>query len=173
MWKENTAAEDGLIRAQLAYATTALDKGDFDLGLSILDRDRQEHRMLVRKLEEAQKDREVKQARFQAIRKLAIALAGFIFVAGSIAMVVILALFQQVSSSTACCKHSPSNSGSQKDGRQREEQRDRGGDNARKQKERAEVQKELAETDVKTRRSRDWNPSRSVCELKRVPIRPS
>ncbi len=146
LWKENTAAEDGLIRAQLAYATTALDKGDFDLGLSILDRDRQEHRMLVRKLEEAQKDREVKQARFQAIRKLAIALAGFIFVAGSIAMVVILALFQQVSSSYSTLQAQSFELQEAKKTADKEKNKAiEEGDNARKQKEKAEVQKELAE----------------------------
>lgn len=93
LWNENEAAKIGLSRAKTAYAESAYEKGDYDLGLSLLDDTDDMHTSLIRKLQLAIVDRNVRQNRFKTIRKLAVALTGFIIVAGSIGMVVIWTLY--------------------------------------------------------------------------------
>jgi len=97
LWNENEAATLGLMRAKTAYAKTAFDKGDYDLGLSLLNPEDSEHQELVKKLRAAIADREARQNRFRTIRKLAVSLAGFIIIAGSIALIVILQLYSRAS----------------------------------------------------------------------------
>ncbi len=101
LWKDNQPAAEGLLRAQLAYASAALEKGDIDLGLSLLTQQTQEHLPLIKKLQAAQKERAARQSRLGAIRKLAVSLVGFILVAGTVALLVILQLFSSVSKSNA------------------------------------------------------------------------
>ncbi|MEQ1825483.1 MAG: protein kinase [Pirellula sp.] len=97
LWDENEAAKSGLARAKTEYAKTAYEKGDYDLGMSMLDTSDDEHRPLVRKLQTAIVDRNARQNRLKTIRKLAVALTGFIIVAGSVAMIVILTLYGRAS----------------------------------------------------------------------------
>ena len=97
LWNENEAATLGLMRAKTAYAQSAFEKGDYDLGLSLLNPDDSEHQGLVKKLRAAIADREARQNRFRTIRKLALSLAGFIIIAGSIALIVILQLYSRAS----------------------------------------------------------------------------
>ncbi len=97
LWDENEVARLGLSRAKTAYAETAYDKGDYDLGLSLLEESEEDHRPMIRKLQEAIADRNARQNRFKTIRKLAVALTGFIVVAGSIGMIVILTLYGRAS----------------------------------------------------------------------------
>ncbi len=97
LWDENDAAKLGLSKAKTAYADCAYQKGDYDLGLSLLDESDDDHRTLVRKLQTAIKDRNARQNRFKTIRKLAVALTGFIIVAGSVGMIVILTLYGRAS----------------------------------------------------------------------------
>lgn len=97
LWNENEAATLGLMRAKMAYAKTAFEKGDYDLGLSLLNPQDSEHLELVKKLRAAIADREARQNRFRTIRKLAVSLAGFIIIAGTIALIVILQLYSRAS----------------------------------------------------------------------------
>ncbi|MDX1927076.1 MAG: protein kinase [Pirellulaceae bacterium] len=92
LWDQNTAAKLGLSRAKAAYAETAYEKGDYDLGLSLLDETEDDHRPLRQKLRTAIKERDARQNRFKTIRRVAVALTGFIVIAGSIGMIVILQL---------------------------------------------------------------------------------
>ena len=93
LWDENEAARSGLSRAKTAYAETAYEKGDFDLGLSLLAESEEDHRQMIQKLKAAIAERNARQNRFKTIRKLAVALTGFIVVAGSIGMIVITTLY--------------------------------------------------------------------------------
>ena len=97
LWDENEAARLGLSRAKTAYAETAYEKGDYDLGLSLLEDSEEDHRPMIQKLQAAIADRNARQNRFKTIRKLAVALTGFIVVAGSIGMIVILTLYGRAS----------------------------------------------------------------------------
>lgn len=101
LWDENEAARSGLSRAKAAYAETAYEKGDFDLGLSLLAESEEDHQQMIQKLRIAIADRNARQNRFKTIRKLAVALTGFIVVAGSIGMIVISMLYTTLSASKA------------------------------------------------------------------------
>ena len=97
LWDENEAARIGLLRAKTAYAETAYEKGDYDLGLSLMEESEEDHRPMIQKLTAAIAERNARQNRFRTIRKLAVALTGFIVVAGSIGMIVILTLYSRAS----------------------------------------------------------------------------
>lgn len=95
LWAENESAQLGLSRAKIAYANAALEKGDYDLGLSMLEESEFEHQQLIKKLKAAIADRDARQNRLRTIKKLAAMLAVFIIVAGTIAMTVILSLYNR------------------------------------------------------------------------------
>lgn len=97
LWNENESAQLGLSRAKIAYATAALEKGDFDLGLTMLDESEFEHQQLIKKLKAALLDRNARQNRLRTIKKLAAMLGVFIIVAGTIALTVILSLYNKAS----------------------------------------------------------------------------
>jgi serine/threonine protein kinase len=75
LWPENSKARDGLSKATLAYAATALKRGDHALGISLLDKQNAEHSELLKKLTAAR--RKAERNRFAAIAS-AIAAACFL-----------------------------------------------------------------------------------------------
>jgi WD40 repeat protein/serine/threonine protein kinase len=89
LWPDNTRAAQGVEEAQLAYASTAHAKGDFDLGLSLLDEQRPSHRPLRRKLTEAQRERNLRQLRFRHLRRTAAGLVASIIVILSVGIVLV------------------------------------------------------------------------------------
>ena len=97
LWDENEAAKLGLLRSKMAYAETAYEKGDYDLGLSLLDESEEDHRLMIKRLRAAIAERDARQNRFKTIRKLAVALTGFIVIAGSIGIIVISSLYSRAS----------------------------------------------------------------------------
>ncbi len=96
LWDQNTGAKLGLTRARAAYAETAYEKGDYDLGLSLLEESEEDHRLMIYKLRTAIAERNARQNRLKTIRKVAIGLTGFIVIAGSIGMIVILNLNREL-----------------------------------------------------------------------------
>lgn len=89
-WDGNTRAKTGLSETLIGYATSALKKGDFDLGASLLDADNPKHRPILEKLRKAQHDRESKQ-RTLKIMKIGAVVAGVAFVTVvSVALVLVL-----------------------------------------------------------------------------------
>lgn len=80
LWHENERAREGLLTATRRYAETALSKGDFDLGLSLLDESREEHAPLRKELLSAQHERDARQQRLRNVRRLAVALLMLIIV---------------------------------------------------------------------------------------------
>lgn len=89
LWPENTLAQSGLLRAKIAYATTALDKGDYDLGLSLLEPNQPEQLRLIDKLRAAIRERETRQGRLRTLRRAAVAMVAFILIAGGVALTTI------------------------------------------------------------------------------------
>ena len=79
LWLGNDHAKAGEIETKLAYAETALEKEDFDLGVSLLDERHPEQAALRKRLVAAQRERQARQARFQALRRTALSLAALIF----------------------------------------------------------------------------------------------
>ncbi|MEZ6057384.1 MAG: protein kinase [Planctomycetaceae bacterium] len=89
LWSGNEPAKTGLSSAQVAYAESAFEKGDYDLGMSLLDEANAEHAPTMVKLRDAVRERASRQARFAWMKRIAVALLAVIFVGGSGALYVI------------------------------------------------------------------------------------
>jgi WD40 repeat protein/serine/threonine protein kinase len=89
LWPENLRAAHGIEDTQLAYASTALSKGDVDLGLSLMDENHVSHRPLRRKLLAAQHERDLRKKVLQRFRRIAISLSVGIIVVLSVGLYVI------------------------------------------------------------------------------------
>jgi WD40 repeat protein/serine/threonine protein kinase len=96
LWSGNERAKAGEVESRLAYAKTALEKEDFDLGVSLLDERHPQQAKLRRQLVSAQKERSARQARFKGLRRTAQALAAAIFVVVSCSLFFILRQYQRI-----------------------------------------------------------------------------
>jgi WD40 repeat protein len=74
LWEGNARAKDGILEATLAYATRAMQKGDFDLGASLLDEKIPQHEPLLKEIRAAQRDRDTRQQRLKTARRVGTAL---------------------------------------------------------------------------------------------------
>jgi WD40 repeat protein/serine/threonine protein kinase len=79
LWSNNKRAFHGICDTQLAYADSARRKGDFDLGLSLLDPENEEHAVLRRELIAAQDERVARQKRLVFLKRMAGGLAVAVF----------------------------------------------------------------------------------------------
>lgn len=75
LWDGNQRALSGLRTAQLAYAESARRKGDFDLGLSLLDPTLSDHDILKRQLLQDKAEREARLQRLAMQRRMLAGLA--------------------------------------------------------------------------------------------------
>ena len=82
-WEDNTRAKQGLAATKLVHAKIACDKGDYDFGLSLLDRDNGEHHDLIAKIEAEIITRDSHAARVSLLRKVAVAMLAVIIVGGA------------------------------------------------------------------------------------------
>ncbi len=89
LWSENSAAEEGIGAARYAYAECAYQKGDYDLGLSLLQEDCPDHTELYQKIQAAQHEREVRQQRLRRTKRLVAALGVLMVLGASAATIVI------------------------------------------------------------------------------------
>ena len=89
LWPGNTTAKSGIVRAQTAYARSAYQKGDFDLGLSLLDKDDPQHAELIRNLSRAHHEREARQRRLKNAKLAVAALVAVVICGLSIGFVLI------------------------------------------------------------------------------------
>jgi len=89
LWRGNAAARSGAATAKLKYAQTALAKGDYDLGVSLLDEDREEHQETYAKLLAAKKKRLAEVRRLAGVKRVAMLLLIAIFVGAGSAFVYI------------------------------------------------------------------------------------
>ena len=86
LWSRNTAARECLVDVRSAYARTALTRGDFDLGLSILS-DPSTDEELRRSLISGREERDARQSRVLRLKRLARNLAAVIAVVLIVAVV--------------------------------------------------------------------------------------
>ncbi|NOY41842.1 MAG: protein kinase [Planctomycetes bacterium] len=70
LWEGNTRASAQLSAAQVAYAKSALDRSDFDLGISLLDATNDKHRPVLEQLEAGRREREQRIRRFKLLKGL-------------------------------------------------------------------------------------------------------
>jgi WD40 repeat protein/serine/threonine protein kinase len=88
LWPGNTNARSGVSRAKLQYATGALAKSDFDLGLSLIDPEDASHDAVHKQLAEAKAERDARQHRLARARRTMAALAALVFLTVSVGVVV-------------------------------------------------------------------------------------
>jgi len=74
LWEGNTRAKAGVSQASLAYAARALEKGDYDLGASLLDADDPQHARLLENIRAAQRERMARQQRLKTAKRIGVAL---------------------------------------------------------------------------------------------------
>jgi WD40 repeat protein/serine/threonine protein kinase len=78
LWSGNRKARSLLSVAKASYARCAMVKGDYDLGLSLLDSDDPSHDELRGQLRAAQVEREARQQRLKNIKRVVVGLVVFI-----------------------------------------------------------------------------------------------
>lgn len=89
LWAGNQAARTGLRQTKFAHAEAAYENEDFDLGLSMLDKQNPDHTDLIERLQSALQIRRQRESRFALLKKVAAALLAFILIGGSVAIFVI------------------------------------------------------------------------------------
>ena len=80
LWNGNKRAASGISSAKLAYAESAKRKGDFDLGLSLLDDSIPAHTILRVELIEARNERLSRQKRLEVLKRAAFGLVATMLV---------------------------------------------------------------------------------------------
>ena len=85
LWSGNRRAGQGLQTAKLAYAESALAKGDYDLAASLLNRSIPEHEAVYAEIEVAQREREARQRRLKRAKRAVVGLIALIFIVVGIA----------------------------------------------------------------------------------------
>ncbi|QDU94934.1 WD40 repeat domain-containing serine/threonine protein kinase [Lignipirellula cremea] len=81
LWSGNDKARQGVAETSYLYASTALEKGDYDLALGLLDQRDEGHQELGQQVELAQKERDQRQLRLKQLRRWSmIGLATFLLV---------------------------------------------------------------------------------------------
>ncbi|WP_456061996.1 protein kinase domain-containing protein [Aporhodopirellula aestuarii] len=89
LWDGNEKARTGLKRTRIDHAEAAYLNQDYDLGLSLLDKDTSEHAELIGRLKEALRLRRQRETRFAILKKAAAAMLAFILIGGSVALYII------------------------------------------------------------------------------------
>ena len=74
LWDGNERAQELLAASRMAYAESALHKGDFDLGISLLDGEEESHAELLEKLQAGRQERESRNRRLRFLRRTVAAL---------------------------------------------------------------------------------------------------
>lgn len=80
LWPGNSRAALGVQRASFEYATSAFQRGDFDLAISLLDHQLDDHAGLLQQLSVAKTERASRQRRLQTVKRLAFGLVGLFLV---------------------------------------------------------------------------------------------
>jgi WD40 repeat protein/serine/threonine protein kinase len=89
LWNRNPRAPSGISRARLAYAACAKQKGDLELGISLLQSDDEDHASLRAQLEAAQRERDARQKWLSRFKRIAAALVVIVFGVVTAALVIV------------------------------------------------------------------------------------
>lgn len=89
LWSENGDAAEGLQQAKLDYARSAYQKGDYDLGASLLDCDLPEHEEVHEQIRLAQAERDARQRRLKTAKRAIIGMVALVFLIVSVAFVAV------------------------------------------------------------------------------------
>jgi hypothetical protein len=86
LWDGNEKAHLGLAETRLAHAHAACENGDFDLGLTLIDREDPEHQLIEQRLRHGLHERESRASRLALMRKVAAAMLAFIIIGGAVSL---------------------------------------------------------------------------------------
>ncbi len=89
LWDGNHEAAEGVVEAKFAYAQGALKKGDFDLGLTLVDPALAAHQPVYSELTRARDERNSRQARLARFKQIIAALLVLVSVGGVVGAVAI------------------------------------------------------------------------------------
>ena len=79
LWGDNDKAKNGINTAKLAYAGSALQKGDYDLGKSLLDAGHPEQSHLLNQIHAGQRERDARQQRLKTAKRIGASLMAVLF----------------------------------------------------------------------------------------------
>jgi hypothetical protein len=85
LWNGNQRAREGIVKASAAYAQSALRKGDYDLGATLLSPEIAGHAPILRELAAARRERDARQGRLKAAKRIGVGLVATIFAVISVA----------------------------------------------------------------------------------------
>ena len=85
LWDGNKRAAEGLETARLAYAQSALAKGDYDLSASLLDRSIPEHAEVYAEIQVALEERDARQRRLKTAKRAVVGLVALILMVVTVA----------------------------------------------------------------------------------------
>ena len=85
LWEGNARARGGIEETGLAYAKSALRKGDYDLGASLLDARIPEHSLLMQEIKAARRERDARQQRLRTAKRVGLGLVATVFVVITVA----------------------------------------------------------------------------------------
>ncbi len=91
LWAGNKEAAQGVYEAKLSYATNAHQKEDFDLALSLLSPEREDHQALRSQILHDQAERDARQGRLKLAKRAIMAMAACFLIVVSIGFVMIRA----------------------------------------------------------------------------------
>jgi WD40 repeat protein/serine/threonine protein kinase len=80
LWQGNDQARNGIVVAQAEYAESALQKGDIDLASSLLNPAEDRHDGLRERVDAARRERDQRQQRLTAAKRLALGLAALVVI---------------------------------------------------------------------------------------------
>lgn len=87
LWPGNEAAAKGVIEARRAYAEAALNKEDYELGVSLIDPKQPRHARLAEQLAAGQKEQQTRTQRIRVLKQVAVALVIAMMTGGALALV--------------------------------------------------------------------------------------
>ena len=87
LWSGNDSAAKGVIEARRAYAEAALNKEDYELGLSLIDAKEPRHARLSEQLTAGQKEQQTRTQRIRVLKQVAVALVIAMMTGGALALV--------------------------------------------------------------------------------------
>jgi len=80
LWPENTTAQEGVTKTTLSYANIAYAKGDYDLGLSLLNEQEPSHATLIESIRSAQSERDARQHRLRTAKRVFVGMLATVMV---------------------------------------------------------------------------------------------
>ena len=164
LWEGNARAKQGMADASLAYAQSALGKGDYDLGASLLDPANPAHAELLRQIKVAQRERDARQQRLKWAIRVGAGLVVTVLVVITVAFFWIRAEAQAARAAELVAQNERQAAVAQK------ERADQEAEEARKQRAEAVKQRDIAtrQTEIANQKTDEARKAQKTAEEQRA-----